>query len=311
MRGGGCLRATPARHDNKTSGRTDASRANLNEMNTPNPLVPQGTFADKGKHHIRITVFAILAVHVVLLGVLLIAGCDKKNPTAAGTDPNLPAQPTQPLPDPVWPPVPTPAPTTGVAATINTGLPPAGYPPAGLVPVNPPGSLTPPGPGPTPGGNVVDVPVPPSTTEHAVVKGDSFSTLGKRYKVGYKAIAEANPGVDSTRLKLGQKLHIPAPKAPSGVSAPAGGGVAPAPSAGGEIIHSIKSGDNLWTLSRKYGVSEREIRSANNLRTSQLKVGQKLKIPGKAPPPVEATAPAPSLPPATPGIPEAAPRSSP
>ena len=47
-------------------------------MNKPNPLVPQGTFADKGKSHIRITVFAILAVHVVLLGVLLIAGCNKK-----------------------------------------------------------------------------------------------------------------------------------------------------------------------------------------------------------------------------------------
>jgi hypothetical protein len=159
---------------NKTSGRTDASRANLNEMNTPNPLVPQGSFADKGKHHIRITVFAILAVHVVLLGVLLIAGCNKKDAGTAGNEPGgLPPQPAQPAPDMVWPPVPAPAPTTGVATATSTGLPPAG-----LVPVNPPGGFPPPGPGPTPGGPGVDVPVAPSTTEHAVVKGDSFYTLG-------------------------------------------------------------------------------------------------------------------------------------
>ena len=40
--------------------------------------MPQGSFQDKGKSHVRITVFAILAIHVVLLGVLLIAGCNKK-----------------------------------------------------------------------------------------------------------------------------------------------------------------------------------------------------------------------------------------
>lgn len=278
-------------------------------MNTPNPLVPQGTFADKGKHHIRITVFAILAVHVVLLGVLLIAGCDKKNPTTAGTDPNLPAQPTPPLPDPVWPPIPTPPPSTtaGLTTGNSTGLPPAGLPPSGLVPVPAPGAQPPAGAGiaPPPAGNIVDTPPAPSTTEHTVVKGDSFSTLGKRYKVGSLAIAAANPGVDSTRLKLGQKLQIPPPKAPAGAAS--GGGLAPAASASGEIIHTVKSGDNLWTLARKYGVRESEIRSANNMKLSQLKVGQKLKIPSKAPPPVEATAPAPSLPPVTPGIPETAP----
>src|SRR5690242_6219977 len=55
-------------------------------MNTPNPLIPQGTFADnRGRSHFRIAFFTILAVHVVLLGALLMAGC-KKNPEESATD---------------------------------------------------------------------------------------------------------------------------------------------------------------------------------------------------------------------------------
>src|SRR5437762_589573 len=47
-------------------------------MNTPNPLIPQGTFPEnRGRSQIRIAVFTILAVHVVLLGSLLMAGCKK------------------------------------------------------------------------------------------------------------------------------------------------------------------------------------------------------------------------------------------
>jgi hypothetical protein len=47
-------------------------------MNTPSPLVPQGTFLGKpGRSHIRIAVFTILAIHVVLLGALLLQGCKR------------------------------------------------------------------------------------------------------------------------------------------------------------------------------------------------------------------------------------------
>jgi LysM repeat protein len=141
------------------------------------------------------------------------------------------------------------------------------------------------------------------------VKGDSFFTLAKHYKVGSKAIAEANPGVDSTRLKLGQKLHIPAPKPSAGSPAPGGTGsaLAPASNGGGDMVYTVKSQDTLTKIAKNNGTSIKAIRAANNLRTDQLKVGQKLKIPSKAPPPLEATAPSPSLPPGTPGLPEAVP----
>ena len=53
---------------------------------------------------------------------------------------------------------------------------------------------------------------------HTIAKGDSFYTLGKKYNVGLKAIADANPGVNPNRLKIGDKVKIPPPKTPSGAS---------------------------------------------------------------------------------------------
>jgi LysM repeat protein len=258
----------------------DAASASLIRMNKPNPLVPQGTFADKGRSDIRITVFAILAVHVVLLGVLLIAGCNKKDTTTSQGDPGLPppvppltAEPTNP-----WPVPPTPA-NLG-----NTSLPVA-LP----LPSNPPPSILEP---------------PPTTasafTEHTVMKGDSFYTLGKEYKVGYQAIADANSGLDPTKLKIGQKIKIPPPK-PARSTTAAPGAAASAPmSASGEKIYSVKSGDTLIKIARAHGVTQKELQSANNLRTTQIRVGQKLKIPGKAPiVPPDAGSP----PPGSPGLP--------
>src|SRR5437870_3758007 len=73
------------------------------KMNTPSPLVPQGTFPDnRGRSHIRIAVFTILAVHIVLLGALLMAGCKKTTDTtgeSATAYTNAPFQPpTNPPP---------------------------------------------------------------------------------------------------------------------------------------------------------------------------------------------------------------------
>src|SRR5258708_38224157 len=53
-------------------------------MNTPNPLIPQGTFPDnRGRTHGRIAVFAIMAIHVVLFGGLLMLGCRKPDEDTA------------------------------------------------------------------------------------------------------------------------------------------------------------------------------------------------------------------------------------
>jgi len=249
-------------------------------MNTPNPLVPKGTFPDKGKAQIRITVFAILAIHVVLLGVLLIAGCNKKTEADLSQN-NTGLPPIPPVETNTWP---TPPPAQDAAHT----LPP---------PVTTTQQLVAPTPPPTP--PAIETPVATSLTEHTISKGDSFYTLGKKYGVGFKAIADANPGVNPNRLKIGDKVKIPPAKTPGAASL--NGVVAPVATEGAAKTYKVKSGDNLGKIAKQFGVTAKQLRAANNLKTDQIKVGQTIKIPVKevaALPPVESIPPVPAAPPA-------------
>ena len=48
----------------------------------------------------------------------------------------------------------------------------------------------------------------------------------------------------------------------------------------GELIYTVKSGDTLWDIARKYsGVSVTQIEQLNNINYRDLKPGLTLKIP--------------------------------
>src|SRR5437868_13552558 len=124
-------------------------------MNTPNPLIPQGTLPEsRGKSHVRIAVFTILTIHVLLLGALLMAGGCKKtsDQTAGGTNtppPDATAGVTPPFPGDTNTPVGAPNTSTGTANLAPTPTP---------LPVNPPAAnvgITTPPPAP-----------PPAATDH-------------------------------------------------------------------------------------------------------------------------------------------------
>jgi LysM repeat protein len=250
-------------------------------MNTPNPLVPQGSLQEqsKRKSQVRIIVFSILAIHVVLLGALLIQGCKREETPPPKIEP--PAQPAPELSNNSIPP-PAFVPTSAPPAFVPTSAPPAAVS----------------GPGELPGA---------AATEHVIAKGETFGVLAKKYGVSTKALQQANPGVDSTKLKIGQKINIP-PKPPGGSASPsASGAKAAEPEVGlGETLYTVKKGDTLTKVSKSSGVSVKAIRAANSLRTDQLKPGQKLKLPAKgaaaaaaaaaAVPAAAATTPAPTAP---------------
>jgi peptidoglycan endopeptidase LytE len=174
-------------------------------------------------------------------------------------------------------------------AFVETNTPP-------VTTSSPPVVVTAPVPVETP----VPAAVPAGATEYAIVKGDSFSTIAKKFHVSVKAVTDANPGVDSTKLKIGQKIHIPAAAAPS---APVVNGTAPVESAvaGGEQTYTVKSGDNLTKIAGQLGTTIKALRAANGLKTDSIKVGQKLKVPAKASAPVAVPTapvePAPAAPP--------------
>lgn len=47
----------------------------------------------------------------------------------------------------------------------------------------------------------------------------------------------------------------------------------------GDNVYIVKSGDSLWSIAKKFGVSVDELKRANNLNSNLLSIGQKLTIP--------------------------------
>jgi len=45
--------------------------------------------------------------------------------------------------------------------------------------------------------------------------------------------------------------------------------------------YTVKSGDSLWSISKKFGITVDELKNANNLSSNLLSIGQNLIIPGK------------------------------
>jgi peptidoglycan endopeptidase LytE len=255
-------------------------------MNNPNPFLPQGSFLEqknKARTRVKIAVYFSISLSVVALMALLIQGCRKPNDTAeTGAETNsVPELPTNP-PD--------------MSAASNTAMTPA--PETNL-----------PAPVPAPSAPVYTPPPAPATEDYTVIKGDTFASIAKKSNVSVKAMVEANPGVDAKKLKIGQKLHVPAATA-----APVMGTTpltTPEPmSAGGEQTYKVKSGDTLTSIAKHFHVTIKAIQSANSLGTTSIKVGQTLKIPASAapapapapvetmPPPVGTPSPAPATPPA-------------
>ncbi|MBM3862613.1 MAG: LysM peptidoglycan-binding domain-containing protein [Verrucomicrobia bacterium] len=70
-----------------------------------------------------------------------------------------------------------------------------------------------PEPSPPPAAIVVREEEIESSATHTVRKGDTFATIAKKHRVSVRQIEQANPGVKSNRLKIGQTLRIQQPKA--------------------------------------------------------------------------------------------------
>lgn len=212
----------------------------------------------------KIGVFCVIAISVFGLTAMLIQGCKRETETADNS---------------------TPPTDTNAMAGVDTN---ATSMEASNPPVMPPVETNPPIVAPTP-------PPEPATTEYVVVKGDTLGKIAKSQGVSLKALEAANPTVQPTKLKVGQKLEIPAStsETTSSTTSTSSTGVGES----SEEIYTVKSGDTLTKIAKHYGTTIKAIESENNLSTTKIKVGQKLKIPASSADGVPAvSAPAPIVP---------------
>jgi len=117
---------------------------------------------------------------------------------------------------------------------------------------------------------------------YKVRSGDFLGRIAERYGVGVSQIKQWN-GLRSNNLRVGQRLTIyPRNR---GKAIAASQPTASAQSSNGQSIptgakvHTVQSGDSLWTISRKYpGISVENLREWNGISGSKLQPGTKLKL---------------------------------
>jgi len=131
---------------------------------------------------------------------------------------------------------------------------------------------------------------PPPEVRHRVLRGETLSSIARRYGVPMSAIREAN-GIRGSTIYPGDSLLIPtagdetvtvatlaAPRTDITAQLPEHQKPA-APKK--PKVHVVRSGDTLWGVARKYGVSVPALASANGLSSSAgLVAGARLEIPG-------------------------------
>lgn len=102
---------------------------------------------------------------------------------------------------------------------------------------------------------------------HTIEKGQSLYSISSMYGVSQNDIIKLNPGSDQ-RIYVGRKLRIPRE----------------APNATQETFHTIESGETLYRLSQRYGVSVQAICKANpGLSAVNFHAGEVIRIPAPIP----------------------------
>lgn len=121
---------------------------------------------------------------------------------------------------------------------------------------------------------------------YVVQSGDSLSAIARRFKTSVSQLTSLNQISNSHRISIGQRLLLPQDTATAtgqnstqiAASAPANS----APSRARQESYSVRRGDTLSSIAKRFDVSELSLLQANNIDHPDLIYpGQDLKLPGQ------------------------------
>ena len=105
-----------------------------------------------------------------------------------------------------------------------------------------------------------DFNVPDNSVTYMVKKGDSLYSIAKKFNISVNEIKDLN-NLANNNLSIGQNLKIP-----------------------GTIVgtnnttYTVKSGDTLYSIAKRFNTSVNTIKSKNNLNSNSLSIGQTIII---------------------------------
>nr|WP_160251388.1 N-acetylmuramoyl-L-alanine amidase AmiB [Mixta theicola] len=106
-------------------------------------------------------------------------------------------------------------------------------------------------------------------TRHVVKRGETLSGIAARYGVSMSTLTQLNQ-LKKQSVWVGQRLKVPANGAASAATASA---------SRRPLRHKVVRGDSLTAIAVHYGVSAQAIMQANNMKSTNVMLGQTLKIP--------------------------------
>ncbi len=120
---------------------------------------------------------------------------------------------------------------------------------------------------------------PGERVTHRIRRGESLSSIARRYGTSVRAIQQWNDIPNAHRVRAGQTLTLFA-----GGPAPAPAKAKPtrssSPEPGGLLSHTVRRGESLWSIARQYGLTVTTLRSLNGQLGGKnlLRPGQKLTV---------------------------------
>ena len=112
----------------------------------------------------------------------------------------------------------------------------------------------------------VPVQVAEAPSHHVVKKGETLTTIARRYGHPVGDIVAANALRSANEIFVGQRLRIAAPSTLAGTTE-------------GPTSHTVRRGESLTRIARSYGTNVAALQSRNGLRSTVIHPGQVLLLP--------------------------------
>ena len=130
------------------------------------------------------------------------------------------------------------------------------------------------------------------TIRHTVVAGENLNTIANRYGVTAQNLRQWN-GLKSNAVAAGRRITVhlnnggirfaaaSTPTTPAPTASTATKASTSTADVSGSATYRVQSGDTLYAIARKYpGMTVDKIKSANQMTSDKLRIGQVLTIPG-------------------------------
>jgi membrane-bound lytic murein transglycosylase D len=114
---------------------------------------------------------------------------------------------------------------------------------------------------------------PPIYTYYRVRKGDTLSGIASKFRTSVNAIARSNKISKKSCIGIGKLLKIPGSNYKARAKK-----ASRTYRASKKITYTVRRGDNLWLIAKKFATTTKQIKALNKLSGTRLSIGQRLKI---------------------------------